>query len=68
MKASPGGLGLTRPLLQWLRQAPGWEALPRLQRAALHWQAALGSCNAALSERLGADAPPPAPPVLIAGP
>ena len=66
-----GGLALSRPLLQWLRQDPAWPRLPATLRARLAWQAGWGSLNARLSqalERGAADRPALQDPVLIVGP
>ena len=66
-----GGLALSRPLLQWLREDPAWRQLPIALRARLHWQAGWGSVNARLSGATahGADAPAVLQdPLLIVGP
>ena len=66
-------LPLTRELLRWLQQDPAWTGLPWGTRAALQWQAALGSLNAGLA---GMARPTPidqratalVDPVLVLGP
>ena len=66
-----GGLALSRPLLQWLRQSPAWPHLPAALRARLAWQAGWGSLNARLSralDRSAADQPGLLDPVFIVGP
>ena len=66
-----GGLALSRPLLQWLREDPAWRQLPIAVRARLHWQAGWGSVNARLSDAtaIGADERTVLQdPVLIVGP
>ena len=66
-----GGLALSRPLLQWLRQDPAWRRLPIALRAQLQWQAGWGSVNARLSGAIARGASQQAPlqdPLLIVGP
>lgn len=65
-----GGLALSRPLLQWLREDAVWRQLPIALRARLHWQAGWGSVNARLSSATSHGADPPAllDPLLIVGP
>ena len=66
-----GGLGLSRPLLHWLRQDAAWPQLAAVLRARIAWQAGWGSLNARLSQALdrsAADQPALQDPVLIVGP
>lgn len=55
-------------LLRWLQQCALWRSLPLRTRAQLRWRSAWASLNRRLSDARVAEAPPLAPPLLIAGP
>lgn len=61
-------LALSRDLLHWLRQSPGWPALPWRTRASSAWLASMGSLNASLSQAQLKGAPALAAPLFIVGP